>query len=110
MLARKVLVTGGAGFLGCHLARRLFRDGYTVTLFDRAELTAADLVGRVRFERGDVRDAARVEEVVRGQDWVVHAAAALPIQRTRRRIYGVNVGGTRHVLDACLAHGVTRVV
>ncbi|HZR98126.1 MAG TPA: NAD(P)-dependent oxidoreductase [Chloroflexota bacterium] len=103
-------MTGGAGFLGCHLARRLLRDGCAVTLFDVAPLDAADLIGRVRFERGDVRDGARVLEVVRGHDGVVHAAAALPIQRTRRRIYSANITGTRHVLDACLAHGVERVV
>ncbi len=109
-LPEKVLITGGAGFLGCYLARRLLRDGCAVTLFDVAPLDAADLIGHVRFERGDVRDRARVQEVVRGHDGVIHAAAALPIQRTRRRIYSVNITGTRHVLDACLAHGVERVV
>jgi nucleoside-diphosphate-sugar epimerase len=107
---RNVLITGGAGFLGCHLARRFLQEDYRVTLLDVVDLDAGDLLGRVRFVRADVRDCGAVLEAARNQDCVVHAAAALPIQQSKRAIYSVNVGGTRNVLEAALAHRARRVV
>src|SRR5262249_27399170 len=60
--SRSVLITGGAGFLGCHLARRFLQEDYQVTLLDVADLDAGDLLGRVRFVRADVRDRRSVME------------------------------------------------
>jgi nucleoside-diphosphate-sugar epimerase len=106
----RVLITGGTGFLGCHLARRLVRDGHAVRLLDLQPLDARDLVGAVEVIGGDVREASAVDRAVKGTDVVVHAAAALPIQRSRGRIFGVNVAGTATVLEWCLRHDVRRVV
>lgn len=109
-MAKKVFITGGVGFLGVHLSRLLLKKGYDVTLFDLASLDAKDLKGKVKEVQGDIRNDESVKKAMRGADYVVHAAAALPIQRTREKIYSVNVDGTRNVLEAAKKHKVKRVV
>jgi len=106
----KILITGGTGFLGVHLARRLLRDKYIVTLFDLADLDAQDLIGKVKVIKGDIRNPTAIDKAVKGHEYVVHAAAALPIQVAKKSIYSVNIDGTRNVLEACLHHKVKRVI
>ena len=103
-------ISGGAGFLGLHLARRLLADGHTVRTLDVVPLDDAELETSVEELRGDVRNAADVLRLVAGAEVVVHAAAALPIQASRDAIRSVNVGGTENVLVAAREAGVRRVV
>ena len=106
----KVLITGGTGFLGCHLARLFLKKKWTVTLYDIAPLDAVDLIGKVTVVTKDIRDKKSLEKALKGQDYVVHAAAALPIQRTKDIIYSVNIDGTKLVLQTALAQKVKRLV
>jgi nucleoside-diphosphate-sugar epimerase len=103
-------ISGGAGFLGLHLARRLLAEGHSVRTLDVVRLDDAELERSVEELRGDVRDRERVRELVAETDVVVHAAAALPIQASRDSIRSVNVGGTENVLRAARDAGVRRVV
>jgi len=103
-------VSGGAGFLGLHLARRLLADGHEVRTLDVVPLDDAELERSVQELRGDIRDRASVRKLVAGADVVVHAAAALPIQASRESIRSVNVTGTELVLDESRAAEVNRVV
>jgi nucleoside-diphosphate-sugar epimerase len=103
-------ISGGAGFLGLHLARRLLADGHSVRTLDLAPLDEPDLEAKVDEIRGDVRDLAAVRKLVAGADVVVHAAAALPIQAKREAIWSANVGGTENVLAAARDAGVRRAV
>ena len=103
-------LSGGAGFLGLHLARRLLAGGHRVRTLDVVPLGDDELEQSVEELRGDVRDPASVRELVAGADVVVHAAAALPIQASRETIRSVNVGGTENVLHAARKAGVGRVV
>jgi nucleoside-diphosphate-sugar epimerase len=103
-------ISGGAGFLGLHLARRLLADGNEVRTLDLAPLDDAQLESAVEELRGDVRDPARARELARGADVLVHAAAALPIQASRASIRSVNVDGTATVLAAALDARVRRVL
>ena len=100
-------ITGGAGFLGLHLARRLLADGHDVRSLDTAPLDDAELERSVEELRGDIRDPDAVRRLCNGADVVIHAAAALPIQASRASIRSVNVGGTENVLAAA---GDARVV
>src|SRR5438067_10276700 len=93
-------ITGGAGFLGLHLARRLIADGQEVRTLDTAPLDDTELERSVEEIRGDVRDTDAVNRLCDGADIVVHAAAALPIQASRASIRSVNVEGTANVLEA----------
>ena len=103
-------ISGGAGFLGLHLARRLLADGHEVRTLDVVPLDDAELERSVDELRGDVRDRDSVAKLVQGADVVVHAAAALPIQASRGSIRSVNVGGTEKVLLAADDAGVRRVI
>jgi nucleoside-diphosphate-sugar epimerase len=103
-------ISGGAGFLGLHLARRLLAEGHQVRTLDVVPLDDVELEQSVEELRGDIRDPDRVRALVAGAGVVVHAAAALPIQASRESIRSVNVGGTENVLHAAHDAGVRRVV
>ena len=103
-------ISGGAGFLGLHLARRLVADGHEVRTLDVAPLDDLELERDVEELRGDVRDPSATARLVDGADVLVHAAAALPIQASRESIRSVNVDGAAVTLVAALEAGVRRAV
>ena len=105
-----VSISGGAGFLGLHLARRLLAEGHAVRTLDVLPLNDAGLEGNVDEVRGDVCSERDVRALVAGADVLVHAAAALPIQSSRQAIRSVNVAGTANVLAAALEARVRRVI
>jgi len=105
-----VAISGGAGFLGLHLARRLVADGHAVRTLDLAPLDDPGLEGRIDELRGDVRRTADARRLVAGAEVLVHAAAALPIQERRAAIRSVNVEGAAVTLAAAAEAGVRRVV
>ena len=105
-----VAISGGAGFLGLHLSRRLIAGGHAVRTLDVAPLDDPGLEGRVLEVRGDVRSTVDARRLVAGADVLVHAAAALPIQKSRAAIRSVNVDGAAVTLAAALEAGVGRVV
>jgi nucleoside-diphosphate-sugar epimerase len=110
-----LLITGGTGFLGCHIASRFLREGWNVRLFDLAPLDEPELVeaqkrGRAEVVHGDVADKSAVDAATPGARAVIHTAAALPIQGDRETIMGVNVGGTANVLESARKYGLEKAV
>ena len=105
---QRVLITGGAGFLGINLIRHLMARGYAPVSLDVEEFDYPER-DRVEIIKGDIRDKALLERAMEGVDHVVHTAAALPLY-SPEDIYTTDVVGTRNVLDAALRHGVKRVV
>jgi dTDP-L-rhamnose 4-epimerase len=78
----RVLITGGAGFIGTHLTRRLLKEGCEVTILDnfnpqihKVEALSSDVTGRVELIKADVTDSPALEAAIDGQDVVVHLAA-----------------------------------
>jgi dihydroflavonol-4-reductase len=108
----RVLITGGTGFLGSHLCRRMLQDGHEVRVLCRPTSSPATLNGAsVERVLGDVTDADSVERAVQDRDWVIHAAASLSYwQDEAERQRQVNVNGTRNVVEACLRQGVRRLL
>ena len=103
-------ISGGAGFLGLHLARRLVADGHEVRTLDLAPLDEPELERRSRSCAATSVRRRTCRRLVEGADVLVHAAAALPIQASRESIRSVNVGGTATLLAAAAEAGVRRHV
>jgi nucleoside-diphosphate-sugar epimerase len=108
-MTERVLVTGGSGFLGTNLLRHLRAHGYALKSLDLVSLDCDDLRSVVESHVGDIRDRAAVKRAVAGVDWVVHAAAALPLY-SDQDIHTTDVDGTANVLELAFEHGVRRVV
>lgn len=110
---RRVLVTGGAGFVGGAVTRRILELGAEVTVIDDLFTGRAEAVpSAVRFVEGSVTDADLVAELVTGAALVFHMAARNIIASTKnpRDDFLTNIGGTLNVLLAARDAGSTRVV
>ncbi len=107
----KVLITGGTGFLGKQLALKLRSLGDVVTVVGRNPTIGQQLeVAGIHFVAADLRDAAAMRAACRGQDCVFHCGAFSSPWGHRQDFYDINVLGTRHVVEGCLAHEVQRLV
>lgn len=116
-MERSALITGGAGFIGSHLAERLVREGWRVRLLDNLSTgswaNVAHLNGSVECLTGDVRDRALCREACEGIDSVFHlgALASVPTSISHPELsHDVNVTGTFNVLSAARDQGVRRFV
>ena len=109
----RVFVTGAGGFLGRALIPELIGAGFGVRALLRGSSTIPSLQPEAEIVLGDVCDEKRVKEAMVDCNAVVHLAAkvhAMDGHGHEREYDAVNVEGTRHVLDAAVASGVTRVV
>jgi nucleoside-diphosphate-sugar epimerase len=108
----KVLVTGGTGFTGSHLCRRLVQEGYQVRVLVRKHSDRSILDNLpIEWIQGDLSDRASLERATQGMDMVYHIAALFrPENVTRQQFWDVNVEGTRNLLDAAEKAGVSRFV
>lgn len=106
----KVLITGGAGFLGINLTRYLHARDYDIISYDiEKEYTYPDMKDKVTVIVGDIRDREALDKAMQGVDYVVHTAAALPLY-SPEDIRSTDLDGTGNVLWAAEKNGVKRVV
>ena len=120
--ARKTLVTGAGGFIGSHLSERLVKDGHTVRAlvhynarndWGALELLDKDVLREIEVVAGDVQDPFLVDRAVSDREVVFHLASliAIPYSYMAPQSYvATNVAGAVNVMQACLRHGVGRVV
>jgi UDP-glucose 4-epimerase len=118
-MPRKVLVTGGAGFIGSHLVDRLVTRGYEIYVLDDLSTGKLDNLaghlnrGKVHFVKGDIRDAELVEKLVGEVDYIVHSAALISVPFSIEKpvvTTEVNFNGTLNLLKASVNSGVERFV
>ncbi|HLV02651.1 MAG TPA: NAD-dependent epimerase/dehydratase family protein [Acidobacteriota bacterium] len=117
---RRILVTGGAGFIGSHLVDRLLDDGHSVRVLDALSVQVHPdeqwpdyLNGDAERIRGDVRDAAVVRKALEGIDAVYHLAAVVGVGQSMyemARYTGINSLGTAALLEALIAHPVEKLI
>jgi UDP-glucose 4-epimerase len=116
---KKVLITGGAGFIGSHLVDRCINLGWDVTVIDdlsvgrRSNLAAHETKSNFRFFHSDVCDLEAIRALFEGIDWVFHLAARADIVPSIQMplvYHRANVNGTISVLEAAKEQGVKRFV
>ena len=104
----RVLVTGGAGFIGSHLTERLLKDGYEVTAIDNLSTGSLKNIenyrehSRFEFVKGDIRNAGLMEPLIEHCDMIYHFAAAVGVKLIAEDpvlTIETNIGGTETVLD-----------
>jgi UDP-glucose 4-epimerase len=117
MMARKYLVTGGAGFLGAALVRRLVSLGHAVGVLDDGSRGTprrlADIAHRLDYVQGDIRDAETVAAATRGMDSVLHLAAVNGTEFFYSKpelVLSVGVRGMLNVIEACRRNDVGDLV
>jgi CDP-paratose 2-epimerase len=115
---RRVLITGGAGFLGVNAATHLVKEGWHVTLLDNLSRPGTErnlkwiitrYPGRVTFVKEDVRNAAALPEHVRGQDAILHLAGQVAVTTSLvdpNTDFDVNARGTLNMLEAARLHNL----
>lgn len=118
----KYLVTGGAGFIGSHIAQALLEQGQDVRVLDNFSTGKRENIEELkrRFDgnqlevlEGDVRDGSRVAEAVRGVNIIFHEAAFVSVPQSMdepQNCFDVNVSGTSLLFDAARKAGVSRAV
>jgi dTDP-alpha-D-glucuronic acid decarboxylase len=114
----RVLITGGAGFIGSHLAEALIERGAEVTIFDRMLFEQArnldPVRDSIRYVQGDIRDHAAIAALVDpGMTCIYHLASVVGVKHyvaDPLAVVDVVIGGTRGVLEAARRNGVRTVV
>lgn len=115
----KIFITGGAGFIGSHIAEEYLLKGHQVTIYDnfstgKHENTIfTSTKEKPVIIEGDVRDFTLLEQAMANQDIVFHQAAVASVQQSienPRATFEVNAGGTLNVLESARIHGARKVV
>jgi UDP-glucuronate 4-epimerase len=120
----KILVTGGAGFIGSHLVEKLLADGHKVSILDDfndfydpqiKRQNIAGVVNEIAVHQADLRDARAVREIFRGEkfDTIIHLAARAGVRPSigqPQLYYDTNVTGTLHLLEAARVVGIDRFI
>lgn len=112
MLAAPILITGGLGFLGSHLASRLSASGEAVRILARpSRQVGAETPPHHQITWGDIRDPKAVDRAVQGTEVVIHLVSNFRKGGSdEKEAHAVNVEGTRNVLAACSRYGVRQLV
>jgi nucleoside-diphosphate-sugar epimerase len=114
-LSKKILVTGGTGFLGAYIIKELVGKGYRVRALRRSPqlpfFISPAILQEAEWVQGDVLDVMSLEDAMEGVDAVIHAAGFVSfIRREREEMYRVNTEGTANVVNMALEKNVQRLV
>ena len=114
-MTASILVTGGAGYIGSRMVKRLVREGHAVTVFDNLSTGHSDAIEKSAFVEGDLRNASDIDRAFAGRkiDAVLHFAASCYVGESVHdpaKYYANNVVGTLNLLEAMRMAGVPRLV
>ena len=105
----RVLITGGSGFIGTHVAHALLKNGHDVCIYDLQPTSLSE----VKYIQGDILDEQRLLSALLNRDAVVHLAAQVSVPeslRSPKKTHEINVIGTQNVIDCCEKTNIQRIV
>lgn len=110
----KVLVTGGAGFIGSHLAGQLKDAGYRVVVIDNLSSgSSQNILPQIEFIHGDVRNEDLLTWVIKDVDYIFHLAALVSVQESFidfKKCFDININGLLNILNAAVRYRVKKIV
>ncbi len=116
-MAKKYLVTGGTGFIGSALVKRLVREGYQVRILDNdfrgSEQRLKEVLGKIEIVKADIRDAGAVQKACKEVDGVIHLAYINGTEffyKMPELVLDVGVKGMINVLDGCIKNNVKELI
>jgi dihydroflavonol-4-reductase len=112
-LSKKILVTGGAGFLGTYIIQELVEKGYEIRAMRRSHKTPfympPEIAGRLEWIQADILDIPALEEAMTGMDAVIHAAAKISFRAAdRKEMFHTNIEGTANMVNMALELNIPR--
>ena len=106
---KKILITGGSGFLGINFIRFLLNNGFrNIVSLDLAEFNYPEK-DKIVAIKGDMRNKQIVAKCMKDVDWVIHSAAALPLY-SKQDIFSTDIEGTENLLESAWDNNITRFV
>lgn len=114
-MSKKILVTGGTGFLGSYIIKHLVEKGYNVRAIRRSAKVPfwipAAIFDKVEWVEGEVLDIVALEDAMEGIDTVIHSAALVSFtKKERKEMYKVNVDGTANMVNVALEKNIRRFI
>jgi UDP-glucose 4-epimerase len=114
----RIFITGGTGFIGIHLCKKLLELGYTVTVYDNFSNSSQEnflsiIKNKTDLIFGDILDTSKLSSAMKDHDVVIHLAAQISVSESIKNpkfTFETNVQGTQNVLNACLENKIKKII
>ena len=114
----KVLITGGAGFIGKHLVKNILKNNFQVTIFDNFSNSdresILDLIKMgAKIIDGDITNIQEISDAIKDHEIIVHLAALISVEESIKnpsKTFHINIEGTKNVLEACKKNNIKKIV
>jgi UDP-glucose 4-epimerase len=116
MKSKSCIIYGGAGFIGSHIAEELYSSGFTVTVFDKKNVSRKNiehLLGKIDYAEGDFNNEKDISRSLKNIDYVIHlVSTTLPADSNLNPFYDVetNLKSSLHLFEECLKHKIRKVI